>query len=100
MSAFKGADWLRAVLPNDSSSESDEEEVPVPPAPDLNARCLTNYQRWLRDYETELAELYRNYVSQGVGIFGPAFNQVGTYKSFTNYVYRTMQPGADNLTGQ
>lgn len=98
MSAFKGADWLRAVLPNDESSESEDEEPIVAPAPELNARCLTDYQRWLRDNENELWDLYRAYVEQGVAIFGKAFNQLGSFKMFTRYVYRTLQPGADNLT--
>lgn len=98
MSAFKGADWLRAALPNDESSESEDEEPIAAPALELNARCLTNYQRWLRDNESDLWDLYCAYAEQGVAIFGGAFNQLGSFKKFAIFVYRTMQPGADNLT--
>lgn len=71
---------------NDSSTSSDEAEIPVV--------LIRNRMEWMDVYGDVLCEFYTRYLESGRYLFGNAFHQLGSYHEFANFIYRYMQPGA------
>jgi hypothetical protein len=81
--------WLN---PNDSSSSEDDyvyDDIPPPPAPHVAG----DFRGWYDSYHSALWDLYEGHVCIGRQMFGPAFNQVGSFHEFVQYVYASMVPG-------